>query len=109
MHCRAVQFSMARSLQVLGMRMKPYVPDFTMAFEHFCIHPGGKAVIEEVWLCAQAVLLSPACLGYVCIRMQGSCKASHTALYGSALTFVHVYSGLCQLLTACKDVAVDPA
>jgi 3-ketoacyl-CoA synthase len=35
-------------LQVFGLSMKPYVPDFTTAFEHFCIHPGGKAVIEEV-------------------------------------------------------------
>ncbi len=35
-------------LQVFGMSLKPYVPDFTTAFEHFCIHPGGKAVIEEV-------------------------------------------------------------
>ena len=34
--------------QVLKMSLKPYVPDFTTAFEHFCIHPGGKAVIEEV-------------------------------------------------------------
>ena len=30
------------------MNLKPYVPDFTTAFEHFCIHPGGKAVINEV-------------------------------------------------------------
>ena len=30
------------------MKIKPYVPDFTTAFEHFCIHPGGKAVINEV-------------------------------------------------------------
>ena len=35
-------------LQVLGMKIKPYVPDFPTAFEHFCIHPGGKAVINEV-------------------------------------------------------------
>ncbi|EIE20572.1 very-long-chain 3-ketoacyl-CoA synthase, partial [Coccomyxa subellipsoidea C-169] len=34
--------------KVFGMSLKPYVPDFTTAFEHFCIHPGGKAVIEEV-------------------------------------------------------------
>ena len=37
-----------RALQVLGMRIKPYVPDFSTAFQHFCIHPGGRAVIEEV-------------------------------------------------------------
>ena len=35
-------------LQVFRLSLKPYVPDFTTAFEHFCIHPGGKAVIEEV-------------------------------------------------------------
>ncbi len=34
--------------QALGLRsQKPYVPDFSTAFQHFCIHPGGKAVIEE--------------------------------------------------------------
>ena len=26
----------------------PYVPDFKKAFEHFCIHSGGKSVIETV-------------------------------------------------------------
>ncbi|WOL19918.1 3-ketoacyl-CoA synthase 6-like [Canna indica] len=25
-----------------------YVPDFTKVFEHFCIHAGGRAVIEEL-------------------------------------------------------------
>eukprot|EP00884_Botryococcus_braunii_P014066 jgi/Botrbrau1/22660/Bobra.0132s0006.1 len=32
----------------LGSKAKPYVPDFRTAFDHFCIHPGGKAVIETV-------------------------------------------------------------
>uniref|UniRef100_A0ACD5UXC8 Uncharacterized protein n=1 Tax=Avena sativa TaxID=4498 RepID=A0ACD5UXC8_AVESA len=29
-------------------RLKPYVPDFAMAFEHLCIHAGGRAVIDAL-------------------------------------------------------------
>ncbi|KAK1286521.1 3-ketoacyl-CoA synthase 1 [Acorus calamus] len=33
----------------LKMRgVKPYIPDFKKAFEHFCIHAGGRAVLEEM-------------------------------------------------------------
>ncbi|CAA7403471.1 unnamed protein product [Spirodela intermedia] len=28
--------------------VKPYVPDFKKAFEHFCIHAGGRAVLDEL-------------------------------------------------------------
>ncbi|XP_020573538.1 3-ketoacyl-CoA synthase 2-like [Phalaenopsis equestris] len=27
---------------------KPYVPDFKKAFEHFCIHAGGRAILDEL-------------------------------------------------------------
>ncbi|PKI78971.1 hypothetical protein CRG98_000612 [Punica granatum] len=29
-------------------KVKPYIPDFTKAFEHFCIHAGGRAVLDEL-------------------------------------------------------------
>lgn len=34
--------------KVLRMKLRPYIPDFKLAFEHFCIHTGGRAVIEEI-------------------------------------------------------------
>uniref|UniRef100_A0ACD5YJA5 Uncharacterized protein n=1 Tax=Avena sativa TaxID=4498 RepID=A0ACD5YJA5_AVESA len=42
-------FSAAR--KVLHRRkIRPYIPDFRMAFEHLCIHVGGPAVINSVQL-----------------------------------------------------------
>lgn len=34
--------------KVFKMKVKPYIPDFKLAFEHFCIHAGGRAVLDEV-------------------------------------------------------------
>lgn len=32
----------------LNMKVKPYIPDFKLAFDHFCIHAGGRAVLDEI-------------------------------------------------------------
>ncbi|CAN0884865.1 3-ketoacyl-CoA synthase 1 [Linum grandiflorum] len=34
--------------KVFKARVKPYIPDFKLAFEHFCIHAGGRAVLDEL-------------------------------------------------------------
>ncbi|PWA77363.1 3-Oxoacyl-[acyl-carrier-protein (ACP)] synthase III C-terminal [Artemisia annua] len=34
--------------KVFQMKIKPYIPDFKLAFEHFCIHAGGRAVLDEI-------------------------------------------------------------
>ncbi|XP_022952071.1 3-ketoacyl-CoA synthase 4-like, partial [Cucurbita moschata] len=34
--------------KLFNPNMKGYVPNFKLAFEHFCIHAGGKTVINEI-------------------------------------------------------------
>ncbi|KAG0498105.1 hypothetical protein HPP92_002796 [Vanilla planifolia] len=34
--------------KLLKLKIKPYIPDFKLAFEHFCIHAGGRAVLDEL-------------------------------------------------------------
>ncbi|KAG8370308.1 hypothetical protein BUALT_Bualt14G0103400 [Buddleja alternifolia] len=34
--------------KVFKMKVKPYVPDFKLAFEHFFIHTGGRGVLDEL-------------------------------------------------------------
>nr|XP_043625028.1 3-ketoacyl-CoA synthase 1-like [Erigeron canadensis] len=34
--------------KILKMKVKPYIPNFKRAFEHFCIHAGGRGVLDEV-------------------------------------------------------------
>ncbi|KAL1349424.1 hypothetical protein HN51_025928 [Arachis hypogaea] len=34
--------------KMLNTKVKPYIPDFKLAFSHFCIHAGGRAVIDEL-------------------------------------------------------------
>ncbi|CAN1169192.1 3-ketoacyl-CoA synthase 11 [Linum perenne] len=41
-------FATLVSKKLLKMKVKPYIPDFKLAFEHFCIHAGGRAVLDEL-------------------------------------------------------------
>ena len=34
--------------KVFNTKLKPYIPEFKQVFEHFCIHAGGRAVIDEL-------------------------------------------------------------
>lgn len=34
--------------RIANTKLKPYIPDFKLAFHHFCIHAGGRAVIDEL-------------------------------------------------------------
>ncbi|XP_022761103.1 3-ketoacyl-CoA synthase 11-like [Durio zibethinus] len=41
-------FATLLAKRVLKMKIKPYIPDFKLAFEHFCIHAGGRGVLDEL-------------------------------------------------------------
>ncbi|XP_039167704.1 3-ketoacyl-CoA synthase 11-like [Eucalyptus grandis] len=34
--------------KVFKMKIRPYIPDFKLAFKHFCIHVGGRPVLDEM-------------------------------------------------------------
>lgn len=34
--------------KLLGMKLEPYIPDFTKAVQHFVVHPGGKTILDGI-------------------------------------------------------------
>lgn len=34
--------------KIFKANVKPCMPDFKLAFKHFCFHPGGRAVMDEI-------------------------------------------------------------
>lgn len=34
--------------KILRLKVRSYIPDFKLAFEHFCIHTGGRGVIDAI-------------------------------------------------------------
>ncbi|CAA6668729.1 unnamed protein product [Spirodela intermedia] len=45
---RVIFFDTLVGKRLLRMKIKPYIPDIKLAFEHFCIHAGGRAVLDEI-------------------------------------------------------------
>lgn len=41
-------FATLMAKKIFKAKLNAYIPDFKLAFEHFCIHAGGRAVIEEL-------------------------------------------------------------
>ncbi|KAJ4965972.1 hypothetical protein NE237_017821 [Protea cynaroides] len=41
-------FSTLVAKKLFNDKARPYIPDFKLAFNHFCIHAGGRGVIDEL-------------------------------------------------------------
>ena len=72
--------------QVLKQEIKPYTPNFAKAVDHFCIHTGGRAVLEgmETQLRLSPALMEPS--WHTLWRMGNTSSAS---IWSAPLGFPH--------------------
>jgi hypothetical protein len=65
--------------QVLGKKaVRPFVPDFSTAFDHVCIHTGGRGVIDEIekHLALSRALVEPSRAAlFRCVRARARVRA----------------------------------
>ena len=71
--------------QVLRRRVKPYVPDFKLAFEHVCIHTGGAPLgsCDQQPHGQQCVLGVMLCMSCLCLPVVEETALSHVCVAAS--------------------------
>ncbi len=106
-------------LQMKCVRDKDYVPNFKTAFEHFLVHTGGRAVIEEVEkkLCLDPADVQPsketlyrygntccAAVFYVLTNMESRVSAHSPYLHTLNAIWIHLLHGMACTAATCLSI-----
>jgi len=77
--------------RVFGMKsLKPYVPDFSLAVDHICIHTGGRGVVDEI---EKQLALSPYMTEPSRAALYKYGNVSSSSIW-YVLSFIETYRGL---------------